>query len=1311
MFHSVNDDHLTLVRESGLFDADWYLANYPDVAALNVEPLRHYFALGAQLGREPSPGFDSAKYRREHGNVSNPLLHHVLNRTQKPARQTITAAHETMAPSRAPSIDSTHPSPSFEIVSEHAARQKGPAIVLSENAEFELRFSGTLAMHVHLFHLDMLNETIWWLTSIPVPFDLFVSISKESDIDRVERAFGAVPSANRIIVEAHFNQGRDIAPMVVGFGPRLTHYDFVGHFHSKKSHHTDNKKDWGIHLGHHLFHSIDHTSRVLNLFSDHDDLGIIFPIYHPSVRGQIKWGANFKRAADELARLLDGEILKDTDLLPFPAGSFFIARTDAIRPLLNGAFTLDDFEPEAGQIDGTLAHAIERLFVLVASRSGYAFQQVRAEKPHSLGRSYLENGDPYRSSILSQFDRDPNTPFPIYSSPLLKDLKIRFYTCSTGGYEEPLPFEAFVEGADYWFFSDNLSTEFAAQWSMQPLALANPHPIKTARMHKAQPHRILKDIDVAIWIDGNIAVTGDITGLINSVLEAGASFGVVPHPYRKSVAEELSALVKMGIDDPARMTSQYDKCRSHGFLDDEGLTETNFIVMDLRRPETRAALNIWWEEIERGSRRDQLSFDYACWKAGAKKIPLISTGLSLRADPRFAYFPHGGGTHPWLDSRPRLANRWFGCDVVAEAEKRSRDVLRVDAIVCVHNSPDDVARCLRSLSLARDGRTRVIIVDDGSKPPTQDVIARHLKENPSDVLIRHNEAKGYTKAANTGMRASNADYVVLLNSDTIVPKGWTEALVNAGETNPKVGIVGPLSNAASWQSVPETINVSGDLAVNNLPERMSVDEVADMCSRLPAEPVYPCSVVNGFCFAIKRQVIEAIGYLDEEAFPQGYGEENDYCLRLLSAGFTCGFTLSTYVYHAKSKSFSHERRRVLSQQGWNKLVEKHGKDLLMRVVDEMKEHPALAMARQWFVSQTARLEPKTKAIGFYLPQFHSFPFNDEAWGPGFSEWRNVAKAQPRFTGHPQPLLPGELGFYDLRTPETLERQAKLAQEHDLYGMAIYYYRFGRERLMAAPTNRLLSTPGIDLRFFYCWANEDWTRAWDGRTNDVLLKQDYSDETLKLLAWDLVHACADSRYIRIDDRPVLMIYQLNRLPDPQAIIAKMRGLVRDSLNAELVVGTTWNHEFRTEWEPLVDFIAQFTPHRTPRISSRTLLNRTEVPGAQEETADHLESYDHVVAQSLEAMDVLKRLAPGICPDWDNSPRRAKQANILIGSTPEKFRQWTHAASLKAIEKFGAGKLPAPLMFVNAWNEWAEGAVMEPSERNGRTYLRSLRRGIM
>jgi GT2 family glycosyltransferase/lipopolysaccharide biosynthesis protein len=990
--------------------------------------------------------------------------------------------------------------------------------------------------------------------------------------------------------------------------------------------------------------------------------------------------------------------------LPFPAGSFFLARTDAIRPMLDGAYALEDFEPEAHQVDGTLAHAIERMFVLVATRRGYTFRQIRAEKPHSLSRAYLK-GDVYHSEMLEAIERGTCSRLPVHSHPLLTGLRVTFFTCSTGGYDQPLPFESFVGGAEYVFFGDQAQTERTGQWRMAPLAFNHMHQIKTARQHKTQAHRILDNTDIAIWIDANIAVTDDITHLIAAVLKEEASFGVVPHPYRSTVHEELNALEQREIELPELMRRQVERYDSEGFRGG-GLTETNFIIMDLRRPETRQALDIWWAEIQNHSRRDQLSFDYACWRAGAHKVPVIANGLSVRADRHFAYFDHGATRHPKLGIMPALATLWAGGPHKSDPSL----TLSVDVVVCVHNSPDDVARCLHSLALARDSRTRIVIVDDGSASSTQAIIDRHIAKHPTDVLVRHETAQGYTKSANVGMRVSRAEYVILLNSDTIVPEGWVESLVRAGESDPKVGIVGPLSNAASWQSVPTTVHSSGDYAVNDLPTWMSIDDIANACARMPAELVYPCQIVNGFCFAIKRQVIDQIGYMDESAFPQGYGEESDYCFRLAQVGLSCGFTLSTYVYHAKSKSFNHERRKVLSQQGWEQLITKYGEDRLSTAVKEMQLHPALARAREWFKAQTTRHEPPVKTIAFYLPQFHSFPVNDVNWGAGFSEWRNVVKASPRFEEHYQPRLPGELGYYDLRTPETLEAQGSLAQEYGVYGMGIYYYRFGSERLMSAPTDRLLQTPGIGPRFFYVWANEDWTRAWDGSTRDVIKKQDYSLFTLQSIAEDLVDAVADQRYIRVDGRPVFMIYQLNLLPDAATAIRYLRDAIRDRLDIEIVLGTTWNPNFQGKWEELVDFIVQFPPHRTPRLSQRVLISRDSVPGAGEKHADYLESYDVVSGQSLEAMDIYEKLVPGVCPDWDNSARRSRNANILLGANPAKFGAWAELAAIKALVKHSEGKIPTPFMFVNAWNEWAEGAVLEPTEKYGRAYLEALRQGI-
>ncbi|MGY9045553.1 hypothetical protein P775_06715 [Puniceibacterium antarcticum] len=1241
-------------------DAAWYGAQFPDVALSGLCPAEHWHRIGRHIGRPKGPA-------TARGHVE--------------------------------------PQPSFEILGEHVSSHRGPAVTLEEKEHPVLQFKGRLAVHLHLFHLDMLFQYQIWLASIEAPFDLYVSVAEADAAGPCEAALRSLPGLLRLHVELMPNRGRDIAPMVVGFGPRLAGYDLVVHFHSKKSAHTAAKRDWGLHLGHHLFHSKAHFTQILNLFADTPGLGLAFPVYHPSVSEQIKWGGNFARVAEEMLRLLGAESspLTEADLLPFPAGSFFVARTEAIRPLLAGGFTLSEFEAEEGQVDGTLAHAIERMLPLATARRGFTFRQIRAEKPHSLSRSYL-NGPRYTSDCLRRLETGEMAHVPSVLNPALAGLRITFFTCATAGYERSLPFESLVDGARYVFFTDTPGSSPSAQWDLRPLAVQGADQIRTARRHKTQPHLVLEDCDIAVWIDGNIAATGDLTPLIVQTLGAGAAFGVVPHPYRANVAEELSALIHNRMDDPGLMRAQQARYVTEGFPDDGGLTETNFMVMDLRRPETRQALDIWWSEIKGNSRRDQLSFDYACWKAGAAKTSLIDTGLSVRADPRFAYLDHGGTRHAHLDPLRELGESLPG-QLIPDS-----DQLRVDVVICVHNSPDDVARCLHSARLARDGRTRMLIVDDGSAPATRRVIARHLVSCPSDILIRHDIALGYTRSANAGLKASCADYVILLNSDTIVPSGWVRALVTAGEADPDVGIVGPLSNAATWQSVPLAKDSRGDFALNALPEGVSLAEAARLCERIPAAAVYQSPIVNGFCFAIKRRVIDGIGYFDEEAFPQGYGEENDYCLRLSDIGMTCGITLSTYVYHAKSKSFSHERRLVLSQSGWESLVRKHGAERLSSAVRELQDHPALGLARSWFPALTCRHEPRAQAVGFYLPQFHPLAVNDRAWGPGFSEWRNVVKAGPRYNGHPQPRLPGELGYYDLRTAETLAAQGQLAQEFGLAAMAVYYYRFGSERLMGAVTDRLLSMPEGGPNFFYCWANEDWTRAWDGKTHEAILRQDYSTDTLSLFAQDLIEASADSRYFRIGDKPVVMIYQLNKLPDAPGTIHFLRERLRKSLGLEMVLGTTWNPDFRPEWEELVDFVAQFPPHRTPRRSERRLLARESLAGASEACGDFFESYDQVSVQSLEAVDSFPKLAPGICPDWDNSPRRARQANILVGSTPGKFEDWTRQAALHAIRKHRDGQLPAPLVFVNAWNEWAEGAVLEPTEKDGRAYLAALRRGL-
>lgn len=248
----------------------------------------------------------------------------------------------------------------------------------------------------------------------------------------------------------------------------------------------------------------------------------------------------------------------------------------------------------------------------------------------------------------------------------------------------------------------------------------------------------------------------------------------------------------------------------------------------------------------------------------------------------------------------------------------------IDIIVPVYNALEDVQRCLDSLERHTDGfNVSIIVVNDGSDSATTNWLKEHCAGKRIFKLIEHLSNQGYTKAVNTGLRASNAPYVITQNSDTIATSGWLQGLVRCMESDPKLGIVGPLSNAASWQNVPVLKDETGAFAVNELPQGLDADGMARLVAEV-SERSYPrLPFVNGFCFMIRRAVLDSIGHMDEENFPVGYGEENDFCIRAADAGYTLAIADDVYVFHAKSKSFGHEKRKVLSEQGTKQLKLKH----------------------------------------------------------------------------------------------------------------------------------------------------------------------------------------------------------------------------------------------------------------------------------------------------------------------------------------------------------------------------------------------------
>jgi O-antigen biosynthesis protein len=288
----------------------------------------------------------------------------------------------------------------------------------------------------------------------------------------------------------------------------------------------------------------------------------------------------------------------------------------------------------------------------------------------------------------------------------------------------------------------------------------------------------------------------------------------------------------------------------------------------------------------------------------------------------------------------------------------------IDVVVCVHDALAHVHRCLASVLESSGRPLRLIVVDDGSGEATAAYLDRFKATNPAVDLRRNaGPARGYTVAANTGLRASTAEYVVLLNSDAIVTRGWLEHLVAAGRSGDDVGIVGPLSNAASYQSVPE-LRLGGEWTVNELPEWLTVDAMAALVVQLSGEDVIRVPFLNGFCYCIRRRVIDAIGLLDEEHFAEGYSEENDYACRAADAGFALAVAPRAYVAHAKSRSYGREGREDLAERNYARFLSKHGEDRVRKLVADLERNASLAAVRQ----RVAEATVSPQATAAHLPR-------------------------------------------------------------------------------------------------------------------------------------------------------------------------------------------------------------------------------------------------------------------------------------------------------------------------------------------------------
>ncbi len=347
--------------------------------------------------------------------------------------------------------------------------------------------------------------------------------------------------------------------------------------------------------------------------------------------------------------------------------------------------------------------------------------------------------------------------------------------------------------------------------------------------------------------------------------------------------------------------------------------------------------------------------------------------------------------------------------------------------------------------------------------------------------------------------------------------------------------------------------------------------------------------------------------------------------------------------------------------------------------------------------QYPELQTTIKAIAFYLPQFHPIPENDKWWGVGFTEWTNVSKAIPQFTGHYQPRLPGELGFYDLRLIDIMKRQIELAKNYGLFGFCFHYYWFGGKKLLEKPIEAFLNNKSLDFKFCLNWANENWSRRWDGKEDDILIGQSHSEEDDINFIKEMTKYFNDERYIRINDKPLLMVYRPSLFPNPQETATRWREYCRNQGIGEIYLVSTQSFDNINPLDISFDACTEFAPNNM-KIDHYNLTSEVKLVSSnfQGSVYDYLAGLKHCVEYQNPEYTKFR----GICPSWDNEARKPGKGTILHNANPQNYEIW-----LDNICDFTNKNLadPEKLIFINAWNEWAEGAILEPCRKYGYAYL--------
>ncbi len=595
---------------------------------------------------------------------------------------------------------------------------------------------------------------------------------------------------------------------------------------------------------------------------------------------------------------------------------------------------------------------------------------------------------------------------------------------------------------------------------------------------------------------------------------------------------------------------------------------------------------------------------------------------------------------------------------------------RLSIIIPMYNELDHTVACLLALTAAPPAAPfEVILADDCSTDPA---VAR-LADIEHLIYLRQPENAGFVATCNAGYARCRGEYVLLLNNDAQPLQGAIDRLVAALDADPGVAAVGPklLYPDGRLQEAGCTIRPNGES------EMVGLFADPDEGGYCRDRDVTYCS---GAALLLRRSCVGDT--LFDPVFAPAYCEDADLCLRLVAAGHRVRYIHAAGVVHTLSVSTNRQ-----SQQRKLRQIARNQQRLADRWGDTL-----------------AKLD-EVRPIAFYLPQFHATPENDLWWGAGFTEWTNVVKARPSYQGHYQPHLPTDLGFYDLGAEAALRRQSALALRYGVAGFCVYYYNFEGQRVLGAPLDLVRANPDIPFHWCLCWANENWTKNWDGGTREILLEQRYDDATLDSIVADAVAHAGDPRYLRVNGRPLFLVYRPLMLPDAKAFAARCRaGFAAAGFAGVHLVYVEGMEAVDQRLRPVdfgFDACVEFPPHgRAVPADTAALIEKDDWSGYRYD-------YPQTVSAFCQRESVPYARYPAVFPSWDNTPRQPKQGTSFDGATPEAFRVYIED-KIDEVRRFEIGE--ERLLFINAWNEWAEGAHLEPDTGYGHRWLEALRDAV-